>query len=241
MEKQKEETEENIGSKKVKQNRKSNLIKNIIICILSILAMVFIPSLIAIELVKYNLNQMVITAISDMIFLALLIIVFFKDIVKDIKVYFKNFNKSVFKSFKWYFLGIVLMAGFNLIINNITGNISDNETLVRSLIYKFPTVAFICVAILAPFIEEIVFRKSVMNCTKNKWIGSTISALLFGLAHVISYLSDFSNIIYMLPYASLGFAFAMMDYESDTMFSSVTYHALHNAFSFAIIYGLGAL
>lgn len=242
MKKQIKETNNEENEKiKENENKKNNLIKNVIICILTIMSMAFIPSLIASSLVKYNLNQMVITAISDMIFLALLIIVFFKDVVKDIKVYFKNFNKSVFGSFKWYFLGIVLMAGFNLIINNITGSISDNETLVRSMIYKFPAVSFICVALLAPFIEEIVFRKSVMNCTKNKWIGSTISALLFGLAHVISYLSDFSNIIYMLPYASLGFTFAMMDYESDTMFSSVTYHALHNAFSFVIIYGLGAL
>lgn len=220
---------------------KKDYIKNIIMCILSLVSMVFVPSLIASELIKFNLNSMVITAISDMLFLAILIIVFFKDIVKDLKTFFKNFNKSIFGSFKWYFLGVALMVIFNLIINSLMGSISDNEALVRSMIYKFPTVSFICVAVLAPLIEEIVFRKSVMKCTKNKWIGSFICAFLFGFAHVMSYLSDFTNIIYILPYAALGFSFAMMDYESDTVFSSVVYHALHNTFSFIVILGLGAL
>lgn len=213
--------------------------KGIILCIVSILGMVFIPTLVAYIFKDYTDNSMLLTLMGDMVLLAILLVMYFKDITNEIKIYLNKFFDSVFGEFKWYFLGIILMIVFNLIINSYMGSISDNETLVRSFIYKEPLLSFICVSLLAPFIEEIVFRKSIINICKNKWVGSIICGLLFGLAHVVSYLSDLTNLIYILPYASLGFCFAMMDYESKTIFSSITYHSFHNTFSFVLIMLLG--
>lgn len=215
--------------------------KGIILCIASLLGMVFVPTLTAYIFKDYTDSSMVLTLMGDMVLLAILLIMYFKDITRELKIYLNKFFDSVFGEFKWYFLGVLLMVIFNLIINSYMGSISDNETLIRSYIHKEPFISFICVVLIAPFIEEVVFRKSIMNVCKNKWVGSIICGLLFGLAHVVAYLSNLTNLIYILPYASLGFCFAMMDYESKTIFSSITYHSFHNTFSYVLIMLLGSM
>lgn len=212
---------------------------NIVLCFIVVCSLYFVPSYINIPVSYVIKNDEASSLVSSIIYTLLLIILFNKELRKEFLVFKNNFKKNISSGFKWYFLGICLLIVINLILTYKLGGISDNETGVRDYIYNFPLIAVISIAIIAPISEEIIFRKSVMKTTKNKWIGSTISGLLFGLAHVISYIStDYTKLLYLLPYASLGFVFAMMDYENRNTFTSIIYHCIHNSISYLLIISL---
>lgn len=98
--------------------------------------------------------------------------------------------------------------------------------------------------LIAPLSEEMVFRKSLMPIFKNKWVYATICGLLFGGAHLLAGELTLINLIYLIPYGSLGFVFALMNKETNTTFSSITIHSIHNTFTgllLLITYYMGVL
>ena len=76
------------------------------------------------------------------------------------------------------------MVFFNLIIITFLKDISANETQVRELLYKNPIPTMINIVLLAPILEELIFRKSLAPILKNRWVYVIISGLLFGSAHI---------------------------------------------------------
>ena len=51
---------------------------------------------------------------------------------------------------------------------------------------------------------------------------------MFGGAHVIDSAKTFIDILYIIPYGALGGAFALAYYDTDTIFTSMTMHMIHN-------------
>ena len=81
--------------------------------------------------------------------------------------------------------------------------------------------------VLAPFNEEIVFRKTLYDIFDNKWLFAFFSFLLFGGAHVMGGTS-LVDYLYIIPYGALGGAFALAYYETKTVFTSMSFHMIHN-------------
>jgi membrane protease YdiL (CAAX protease family) len=94
---------------------------------------------------------------------------------------------------------------------------------------------------LAPFTEEIVFRKTLKDAIgKYKWLFMVLSFLLFGGAHVIGNATSWVDYLYIIPYGSLGAAFALSYYKTDTIFTPMSMHIVHNLILTIIsIVGLG--
>ena len=86
----------------------------------------------------------------------------------------------------------------------------------------------ISVSLFAPFIEEIVFRKTFKDAFKKKWLFVLLSALVFGGMHVIGNIHYWYDVLYIIPYGCLGGAFALAYNETDTVFTSITLHTIHN-------------
>ncbi len=213
-----------------------------ILCVIVICSMYIVPTLIYSALINVIKHEMLCNVISNVIYTLLLILVFYKELVSEFKLFKSNFKETITKSFKWYFIGLCLMLVFNLILTRFLGGISNNEQTIREYINIYPLYTLISVMIVAPISEELIFRKSIMRTTNNKWIGSIICGLLFGFAHVIDYVYDSPiSVLYMLPYAALGFVFAMMDYENKSVYPSILYHSFHNTFSFIAIILMGLL
>jgi len=117
---------------------------------------------------------------------------------------------------------------FNLIISLFTQNIASNEEYNRELLGKMPIYAVTAMVIIAPITEEIVFRLSLKRSFKNKWIYAIVSGLLFGLFHLLS-ASSLIELLYILPYGTLGFFFAKSVWETESIYSSILPHITHNA------------
>ena len=211
---------------------------NLVICLLCFVGLLLVPSLIAIMLEKY-VNTTIGGLIGDSVLILIIVLLYYKDLVSEAKIYFRSFKSNFKYSFKIYLLGFMGMVFFNLIIITFLKNISANETQVRELLYKNPVPTLINIAILAPILEELIFRKTLAPIIKNRWLYVIISGLLFGSAHIlVNFIQGtfvVTDIAYIFPYMALGSSFALMDYNRKTTFCSIFIHALHNSFTAVLL------
>ena len=103
-----------------------------------------------------------------------------------------------------------------------------NEKTVQTMIKTLPILMIIDAGFIAPFNEEIVFRKTLKDIFKNKWLFIILSFLLFGGVHVISSAKTILDYLYIIPYGALGAAFAYSYYKTNNLFTSITLHMFHN-------------
>lgn len=152
---------------------------------------------------------------------------------KDLKIEFKNFkdnfSSNVDKALKYWCYGIIGMAVSNFLIGLLFSNgQANNEESVQSMISALPWLMLINAGIVAPFVEEIVFRKSLKDVLSNKWFFIGASGFLFGLAHVVGNVDVWSEWLFIIPYGSLGCAFAAAYQDTETVFTPVLIHIAHN-------------
>ena len=192
----------------------------------------------------FNINnitpkiQILLTLFSNMMNILLLVLMYYKDLKEDFKVFFDKCD-----SFKMWVIGLVLMAGSNVVINLFSPNkIAGNEEAIRSLITAAPYIMLFNTSILAPLIEEITFRKAFRDIIDTKWLFVIISGVVFGGLHVITSIRNAYDFLYLLPYCSLGIALSYMYAKTKNIFVSISMHALHNfLITFMNIIALGMI
>jgi membrane protease YdiL (CAAX protease family) len=178
--------------------------------------------------------------LSNILLIIIYFLIYGKTIVKDFKDYIKDFGNNFTTGIKYWLIGFIIMIVSNLVITFILNKgLAGNEEQVRGYIDSFPLFMIFNTVIYAPFTEELTFRKSIKDAIKNKWLYVLISGLVFGGLHIISYITTPTDLIYLIPYGSLGIVFALLYYKTDNVFSTITMHAMHN-FLAVIVYLLGA-
>ena len=112
---------------------------------------------------------------------------------------------------------------------------ANNENAIRSLIDIYPVYMIFSVAIYAPFVEEIIFRKnifdSVISFGDNKftrYLYVLISGLIFASLHVLGMTNTYLDYLFIIPYSSLGIAFALLYNKTGNIFCSISMHSMHN-------------
>lgn len=224
--------------------------KNFIKALLNIfLYMLVIPQLIALIIFQFidinNLNNIAI--INILVYLINIIIIFIihnKSIKSEWHLYLKNFKSYIKIAFKNWGKGLLLMMLLNIIVINLVGSLASNEVQNRDILQQLPIFSIFTMVFMGPILEEFLFRKNFKEAFKNKKLFLIITSLLFGLAHVISNL-DYSSLqallgsskelLYILPYGSLGYFFGKAYYETDCIFTSITAHMFHNGLSIMLI------
>ena len=193
---------------------------NILFCILSFLGLLLFSDILQIILNLVIKNTMICSIISNIFLIVFLYLLYLKDLNDEAKIYKKDFKKIFGTSFKYYILGFMGMIFFNILISIFLGGISSNEEQVRQMLYNAQILTLISISIIAPINEELIFRKSLDPVLKNKWVYVIVSGVLFGFAHILTniFSGTFtpSDLFYILPYGSLGAAFALMDRETIT-------------------------
>lgn len=221
----------------MKKQKNNNLISSIFIFILSFFIFYFGRYLQLIPIILFNIkyptNNMstftLLNLFSNIIIMSTLIWIFFKPLKEGFKKLKKAPLKTIDSAFKYYIIGLFGMMVSNIIITFIFhGNGANNEKVVQSMISSAPIFMIISAGIIAPIIEEIVFRLSMNKIFKKTWTYVLASGLLFGSLHVISSFNSIIDLLYIIPYSSLGFAFAYMDRKEDSIYPSIIMHILHN-------------
>ena len=178
--------------------------------------------------------------LSNITLLGIYFLIYRKTIIKDFKNYIKDLENNFTTGIKYWLIGFIIMVVSNLIITFILNKgLAGNEEEVRAYIDSFPLFMIFNTVIYAPLTEELTFRKSIKDAINNKWTYVLISGLIFGGLHIISYITSWTDLIYLIPYSSLGIAFALLYHKTDNIFSTITMHAMHNLLA-VIVYLLGA-
>ena len=208
--------------------------KYIIKLISSIFIFLFISIFYSVINIKYtHLNSNVIYLINSFTILICLILVYFKEIKEDIKN-FKLKNLSI--SLKYYIIGLTIYFIYQLIISKtITNNIPSNEEMVRNLFKSNIFIAFISACFLAPILEEILFRFTILKCTKNKYIFLLTSSILFSIFHVTN-LQSIVQIFFLFSYLILSFTLSYILYKSKNICNSIIIHSIHNLFMALLLF-----
>lgn len=217
--------------------RNKDLVKNILKGLFVFFLFWFSAYLQLIPILIFKLNirnlsgsmQVILSTFSSLIVCIILLLIYQKSLKKDFKKFTDDFLENINAGFKYWFIGLLVMMVSNIILTGIfkSGG-ANNENAVQEMIKNLPWLMVINAGVLAPINEEIVFRKTLKDIFKNKWVFVLLSFLLFGGAHVIGGAETLVDYLYIIPYGALGGAFALAYYETDTIFTPLSMHMIHN-------------
>jgi membrane protease YdiL (CAAX protease family) len=173
--------------------------------------------------------RILLSIFSSLCTFIIFLFIYRNDIYNDFEKYKKNKLNNFDISFKYYLVGLLMMIVSNVTLSLLFNSTSRNEEIVQSMINTSPLLMFINACLLAPFIEEMVFRKGFKDCFTNKYLFIILSSLSFGLLHVVS-ADSLGTFLFFIPYSLLGSSLAYMDYKSDSVIPSIIFHTLHNSF-----------
>ena len=126
-------------------------------------------------------NNVLLNIFANICLLIILILMYRKELGKDFKKFKKDIVSNLNVGFNYWTVGLFIMIVSNVIINLVfkTGG-AGNEQAVQKMISTLPFMMLIDAAFIAPINEEIVFRKTLMDIFKNKYVFSFLSFLIFG-------------------------------------------------------------
>lgn len=167
--------------------------------------------------------------LSYLFMFILLLIVFYKDLKRDIKYFFKYFreyNSYVFKMYLFSLLCIfILTVAIRISVNIET---ATNQAELTKQFKDTPILIGLLSIIYAPFVEEILFRGIIRKFINNKYIFIIVSGLLFGIAHVVDDFKSIGELLYILVYGSLGCFLAAVYNKTNNIFTNMYFHFIQN-------------
>ena len=138
-------------------------------------------------------------------------------------------------------VGLVGLYGLNELAYRLTNLVmvnrtNLNDTAISAQMDSAPYMTLLIVVLLAPFVEEVLFRGLVFGNLKGKsrTVAYVVSCALFALLHVWQFAVVYQDVTYfllMLQYLVPGAVLAWVYDRSGTLWTSIALHALTNALS----------
>lgn len=170
-------------------------------------------------------------------FMTLIIIyIYRKDFIPNFKDFIKN-NISYFKKYiKYWFLAIFLIEVSDLIVTQFTtSQIAANQQSIIEELKKAPIYTFLITVVIAPILEELVFRLSFRKIfAHTNFLFIFFSGFIFGAMHVIGNFKNISDLLFIIPYSIPGFIFAYTLYKSKNICVPMSLHFIHNGISMCL-------
>ena len=173
-------------------------------------------------------NKVIILSVCEISLFLIFFLIYKKTLKEEFKDFRANASNYLFKGVIIWAISVVLMIISNIIISTRVGSTASNEELVQSIIKIYPVYMLLSSVIYAPFIEELIFRKSIRDFINNNIIYVLISGISFGYIHTLAG-TDSKELLFIIPYAIVGSAFAYIYTKTKNIFVSMTLHAIHNA------------
>lgn len=171
------------------------------------------------------------------------VLLFYKKYLKKDLVLFKLNKKDYIKKIISYFLiflvvkyGIALFSSLLLVMLGSDLVTSENQEAVVNLAKKLPFMMMISTSLLAPFVEEGIFRLGIKKVINNKYLFILVSGLIFGFMHIFpTELPLYVALIESLNYVTMGLLLAYIYNETDNIYVVVIIHTLNNLLSMLMI------
>ena len=137
--------------------------------------------------------------------------------------------------------GLIALYGLNELVYRLTRAVAGNQTNLNDVsitaqIDAAPRTTMLIVILLAPFVEEVLFRGLVFGGLREKSrpLAYAASCLLFAFLHVWQFALGNHDVTYfwlMVQYLVPGLVLAWVYDHSGTLWASVGLHAAANALS----------
>lgn len=171
------------------------------------------------------------------------VLLFYKKYLKKDLVLFKLNKKDYIKKIVSYFLiflvvkyGVALFSSLLLVMLGSDLVTSENQEAVVNLAKKLPFMMMISTSLLAPFVEEGIFRLGIKKVINNKYLFILVSGLIFGFMHIFpTELPLYVALIESLNYVTMGLLLSYIYNETDNIYVVVIIHALNNLLSMLMI------
>lgn len=173
-------------------------------------------------------------------------IILFKDFFID---NIKKFKEKLLNNIIWSAtagIGIMYFISYvsNVIITLVLGNsdTASNQLLFESLIEKNFVFMALQAVLFAPIVEELIFRGLIFRSLRgyNMYLAHFVSAFLFGFIHIYQglFAGDMTQLLYLLSYGGMGFAFSLAYEKRKTIVAPMFVHFLNNLIATVIVYML---
>lgn len=173
--------------------------------------------------------KIIYVVVYELMMITVMLLIYNKMVKTDFIDMKKNHKKYYGTYFKYYLIAFGIMMISNLIIILLLNkDMATNETMIRETFQISPLYIYFSAIIFAPIVEEIVFRGCIKRIIPNKYLFILVSGLLFGFVHISSDIKSMSDLLYLIPYSSLGMAFAYVYYKTNNIFTSMGLHFMHN-------------
>ena len=226
--------------------KESNKISKAILVIIFYLVCYSYPDIVAsalgIDLASMDLISKTTFLIAYEMFILLIIIYvyrnelipMFKDFIHNIKSYFSKY-------FKYWILMLLLMLSSNILISFFTtSDVATNQEIIESTLKKAPVYILISTIIVAPLLEELIFRFCIKYIvSKPKILYILISGIFFGSMHVIFSMQNITDLLFIIPYSIPGIIFAYLYNKTNNIFIPIGIHFMHNSVLMILQFILG--
>ena len=163
--------------------------------------------------------------------ITLLVIPMKNELKRDFIAFKDNFNLYLSKMLPRFGIIIIFYIFFTLPISSIVGDISTNQAVLYSLpIYL---TAFLAIFV-GPLTEELMFRGFIKKFIKNDVLFVIVSSLIFGALHITT-ADSLQQMLYIIPYSILGFAFSLNYVKTKNIVSNIFLHSVWNSFAVIVM------
>lgn len=168
------------------------------------------------------------------ILFAVTIVIFHGFLLRTSRHLMENFSSAA----KYVPVGLVALYGLNELAYRLTNLLVENRTnlnntTISAQINDAPHTTILIVVLLAPFVEEVLFRGLVFGNLngKSKVLAYVVSCALFALVHVWQFAvvqRDVTYFLLMVQYLMPGLVLAWVYDRTGTLWTSVGLHAAAN-------------
>ena len=110
-----------------------------------------------------------------------------------------------------------------------TTDTSENQKIIINQLKTAPIYTFCTTVLLAPILEELVFRLSFKKIfAHTNFLFILFSGLMFGCMHVVGNLNNLTDFLFIIPYSIPGFIFAYIYSKSKNICVPISLHLIHN-------------
>ncbi len=187
------------------------------------------------KLLGVSISQALRNSLYYYILFALTVLIFHGFIARTSQRLADNFPEAA----KSVFVGLIALYGLNELVYRLsrfvmTNRINLNDTTISAQIDDAPRGTLLIIILLAPFVEEVLFRGLVFGCLKgrSRFTAYAVSSILFALLHVWQFAvvrQDVTYFVLMVQYLVPGLVLAWAFDHSGTLWASFGLHALANA------------
>ena len=189
----------------------------------------------------FSKDNIVIQVIGNTILLILILVFSKNDLYDDYKLKFYPIRKKTKLKVILYMCLVVILSNvlvkilFKLILHS-KPLIATNEAIADAMQEKFPIIMFIIPCIMAPIIEEYIFREVLYRCFLKFGVKTSIvlTGFMFGIMHFSASIGNSSFVtisIQAISYISIGIYFGYLRHKYDSLILTIFLHFLNNTFA----------